>query len=211
MWFCPTQDRMCRSLESTPWPWVAEYVKHLERHGKCTMIVVTTIVRFSTEESLESCESMIFTKPVYSFQCPICKDKTVFSGAFKTPAGFEHQTGPKKYLLKRKLELDWVKSLHILIFSITFFVSVFLIPRSIFLKSEVLLMVRSQPQNNFIGDNSVPTVVQSWNHWNRNDLNSISNARMHMQNTYIDGFCHLYKAPDAPNVYFPRQQGNRPA
>lgn len=117
MWFCPTQDRMCRSLESTPWPWVAEYVKHLERHGKCTMIVVTTIVRFSTEESLESCESMIFTKRVYSFQCPICKHKTVFSGAFKAPGGFEHQTGPKKYLLNRKLELDWVKSLHILIFS----------------------------------------------------------------------------------------------
>lgn len=88
MWFCPTQDRMCRSLESTPWPWVAEYVKHLERHGKCTMIVVTTIVRFSTEESLESCESMIFTKRVYSFQCPICQDKTVLSDAFKAPEGF---------------------------------------------------------------------------------------------------------------------------
>lgn len=132
MWFCPTQDRMCRSLESTPWPWVAEYVKHLERHGKCTMIVVTTIVRFSTEESLESCESMIFTKPVYSFQCPIYKENMIFNGAFKTPRGFEHQTGPKKYLLNRKLELDWVKSLHIPISLITFFVSVFLIPRSIF-------------------------------------------------------------------------------
>lgn len=68
-------------------------------------------------------------------------------------------------------------------------------------------MVRSQPQNNFIGDNSVPTVAQGWNHWNRNDLNSISNARMHMQNTRT----RLYKALDAPNVYFPHQQGNRPA
>lgn len=88
MWFCPTQDRLCRSLESTPWPWVAEYVKHLERHGKCTMIVVTTIVRFSTEESLENCESMIFTKRVNSFQWPICKDKTVISEAFKVSKSF---------------------------------------------------------------------------------------------------------------------------
>lgn len=71
------------SLESTPWPWVAEYVKHLKLHGKCTIIVVTTIVRFSTEESLETCRSIIFTNRVYSFQYPICKEKAVVSDAFQ--------------------------------------------------------------------------------------------------------------------------------
>lgn len=47
---------------------MAEYVKHLELHGKCTIIVVTTMVRFSTEESLETCGSIILTNRVYSFQ-----------------------------------------------------------------------------------------------------------------------------------------------
>lgn len=61
---------------------MAEYVKHLKLHGKCTIIVVTTIVRFSTEESLETCGSIIFTNRVYSFQYPICKEKTVVSDAF---------------------------------------------------------------------------------------------------------------------------------
>lgn len=60
-------------------------MKHLKLRGKCTIIVVTTIVRFSTEESLETCGSIIFTNLVYSFQYPICKEKTVVSEAFQSP------------------------------------------------------------------------------------------------------------------------------
>lgn len=68
------QDRR----ESTPWPWVAEYVTHLKRHGTCTIIVVTTIVRFSTEdESLLYGWSIIFTKRSNSFQYPICKRENI--------------------------------------------------------------------------------------------------------------------------------------
>lgn len=83
MWFYPPRTECITHLESTPWPWVAEYVKHLKLHGKCTIIVVTTIVRFSTEESLETCGSIIFTNRAYSFQYPICKEKTPVSDAFQ--------------------------------------------------------------------------------------------------------------------------------
>lgn len=65
--------------ESTPWPWVAEYVTHLKHCGTCTIIVVTTIVRFSTEdESLLYGWSIIFTKRSNSFQYPICKRENIF-------------------------------------------------------------------------------------------------------------------------------------
>lgn len=64
--------------ESTPWPWWAEYATRLKHRGACTIIVVTTIVRFSTEEeSLLNCRSIIFTKRSNSFQYPICKRKTM--------------------------------------------------------------------------------------------------------------------------------------
>lgn len=65
--------------KSTPWPWVAEYVTHLKHCGTCTIIVVTTIVRFSTEdESLLYGWSIIFTKRSNSFQYPICKRENIF-------------------------------------------------------------------------------------------------------------------------------------
>ena len=59
-----------------PWHWAAESWEHLKLHGKCTIIVVTTIVRFSTEEdSLVTCWSIICTKRSYSFQYPIWKER----------------------------------------------------------------------------------------------------------------------------------------
>lgn len=78
------------NCESTPWPWVAEYGTHLKHCGTCTIIVVTTIVRFSTEdESLLYGRSIIFTKRSNSFQYPICKKENT-RVIIKTTAIFKH-------------------------------------------------------------------------------------------------------------------------
>lgn len=52
-------------------------MEHLKPAWECTIIVVTTIVRFSTEEdSLVTCWSITYTNFSYSFQKPIWKNDT---------------------------------------------------------------------------------------------------------------------------------------
>lgn len=100
MWFCPAQDRLyqpVRHQHRRSRPWLAEYVvvnTFQSCHGKCTIIVVTTIVRFSTEEdSLVTCASTIYTYFSNSFQYPVWKWQ-------------KHQSYYKKQPFKRHL---WVK------------------------------------------------------------------------------------------------------
>lgn len=111
MWFYPPRTECITHWDQHhDLEWQKARGDTFKLHGKCTMIVVTTMVRFSTEESLETCGSRIFTNREYSFQYPICKEKTV--GRWGIPTGWRD----KKWACRRDKyyrKLQWRRLIKI--------------------------------------------------------------------------------------------------
>lgn len=111
MWFYPPRTEcITHWTQHHDLEWQKARGDTFKLHGKCTIIVVTTMVRFSTEESLETCGSRIFTNREYSFQYPICEEKTV--GRWGIPTGWRD----KKWACRRDTyyrKLQWCRLIKI--------------------------------------------------------------------------------------------------